>query len=178
MTTTTEPLEASRCSRIRAIYASCTRSRSAKRPRSGPRSGPASISPTPSESSRRLRSPVWSSAARARADPSTCRGTAISSSRFTSRSRELAYAAVMTIMVRLHEKELLERTREGKTYLYRPALTRQELRERLSRDLARGLVADFGDAALAAFTAELGTVDASHRAALRRVAQKDNRGPR
>src|SRR5438445_7597026 len=40
-----------------------------------------------------------------------------------ARSRELAYTTVMTIMVRLHEKELLERTREGKTYLYRPALT-------------------------------------------------------
>ena len=95
-----------------------------------------------------------------------------------ARSRELAYTTVMTIMVRLHEKGLLERTREGKTYVYRPALTRQELRERLSRDLARGLVADFGDAALAAFTAELGTVDAAHRAALRRVAQKDSRGAR
>jgi predicted transcriptional regulator len=95
-----------------------------------------------------------------------------------ARSRELAYTTVMTIMVRLHEKGLLERARDGKTYVYRPALTRQEHRARLSRDLARGLVADFGDAALAAFTAELDTVDASHRAALRRLGQKDSRGPR
>jgi predicted transcriptional regulator len=84
----------------------------------------------------------------------------------------------MTIMVRLHEKGLLERVREGKTYVYRPVLTRVEHRARLSRDLARGLVAEFGDAALAAFSAELDTVDASRRAALRRVAQKDSRGSR
>lgn len=95
-----------------------------------------------------------------------------------ARTRELAYTTVMTIMFRLHEKGLLERTREGKTYVYRPALTRAEHRAQLSRDLARGLVADFGDAALAAFTAELDTVDATHRAALRRVAQRDTRGPR
>jgi len=95
-----------------------------------------------------------------------------------ARTRELAYTTVMTIMVRLHEKGLLERVRDGKTYVYRPALTRAEHRARLSRDLARGLVAEFGDAALAAFSAELDTVDASHRAALRRVAQKDSRGSR
>jgi predicted transcriptional regulator len=95
-----------------------------------------------------------------------------------ARTRELAYTTVMTIMVRLHEKGLLERTREGKTYLYRPSHTRDEHRARLSRDLARGLVAEFGDAALAAFSAELDTVDATHRAALRRLAQKDSREAR
>src|SRR5438128_2876316 len=95
-----------------------------------------------------------------------------------ARTRELAYTTVMPIMVRLHDKGLLERTREGKTYVYCPAHTRDEHRARLSRDLARGLVAEFGDAALAAFSAELDTVDATHRAALRRLAQKDSREAR
>ena len=95
-----------------------------------------------------------------------------------ARSRELAYTTVMTIMVRLHEKGLLVRERDGKTYVYRPALTREQHRARLSRDLARGLVAEFGDAALAAFTAELDTVDSTHRAALRRLTQKDDRRAR
>jgi hypothetical protein len=62
--------------------------------------------------------------------------------------------------------------------VYRPALTREQHRARLSRDLARGLVAEFGDAALAAFTAELDTVDSTHRAALRRLTQKDDRRAR
>lgn len=90
------------------------------------------------------------------------------------RSRDLAYTTVMTVMVRLQGKGLLERERSGKTYVYRPVRTRREHEVRVSRDLARGLVSQFGDAALAAFTAELDDVDADHRAALRRIAK----GPR
>jgi predicted transcriptional regulator len=88
------------------------------------------------------------------------------------RSRGLAYTTVMTVMVRLHGKGLLERRRDGKTYVYRAAFTREEHHARLSRDLARGLVSQFGDAALAAFSAELDGVDAQHRAALKRIATR------
>ncbi len=86
------------------------------------------------------------------------------------RTRSLAYTTVMTIMTRLYDKGLLVRDRDGKTYVYRPAFSREELRARLSRDLVRGLVDQFGDVALAHFAAELDTVDASHRAALRNLA--------
>lgn len=88
-----------------------------------------------------------------------------------ARTRDLAYTTVMTVMVRLHAKGLLQRERQGKNYLYRPSFTRDEHRVRLTRDLARDLVSQFGDAALAAFSAELDEVDAQHRAALRRVAK-------
>ena len=54
----------------------------------------------------------------------------------------------------------------------------RERRARLSRDLARDLVAEFGDAALVAFSAELDTVDSSHRAALRRLVQRGRDGAR
>lgn len=84
--------------------------------------------------------------------------------------RSLAYTTVMTIMTRLHAKGLLVRERDGKTYVYRPAFSRDEHRAKLSRDLVRGLVDEFGDVALAQFTAELDSVDAAHRAALRRIA--------
>ena len=90
-----------------------------------------------------------------------------------TRSRSLAYTTVMTIMTRLHGKGLLTRDRDGKTYVYRPAYTRDEHRAKLSRDLVRGLVAEFGDVALAQFTAELDPLDASHRATLRRIAGKE-----
>jgi predicted transcriptional regulator len=90
------------------------------------------------------------------------------------RSRDLAYTTVMTVMVRLHAKGLLARERTGKNYVYRAAFTREEHRTRLTRDLARDLVSQFGDAALAAFSAELDGVDAQHRAALRRVAKGPN----
>ncbi len=86
------------------------------------------------------------------------------------RTRSLAYTTVMTIMTRLHDKGLLARDREGKTYVYRPAFTREEHRARLTRDLVRGLVDEFGDVALAHFAVELDTVDAPHRAALRKLA--------
>jgi predicted transcriptional regulator len=93
------------------------------------------------------------------------------------RSRGLAYTTVMTVMVRLHAKGLLVRKREGKTYVYRAAFTREEHRARVSRDLARGLVSQFGDAALVAFSAELDGVDTQHRAALRKLATR-GRGER
>ncbi len=94
------------------------------------------------------------------------------------RTRALAYTTVMTIMTRLHAKGLLERARDGKTYVYQPACTREEHRERLSRDLVRGLVDEFGELALAHFAAELDGVDAAHRAALRRIAKADGRAAR
>ncbi|MEO8632332.1 MAG: BlaI/MecI/CopY family transcriptional regulator [Chloroflexota bacterium] len=94
------------------------------------------------------------------------------------RSRELAYTTVMTIMGRLYTKGLLLRERDGKMYVYRPAFTREEHRGRISRDLVRGLVDEFGDVALAAFSAELDGVDALHRSALRRLAGRDKRAPR
>ena len=92
-----------------------------------------------------------------------------------SPNRSLAYTTVMTIMTRLHAKGLLTRDRDGKTYVYRPAFSRDEHRAKLSRDLVRGLVDEFGDVALAQFTAELDSVDSAHRAALRRIATKDAR---
>jgi len=91
------------------------------------------------------------------------------------RSRALAYTTVMTIMTRLHGKGLLIRERDGKTYIYKPAFTRDEHRARLSLEIVRGLVDEFGDVALAHFTAELSGVDAAHRASLRRIAEKDQR---
>ncbi|HEX9437219.1 MAG TPA: BlaI/MecI/CopY family transcriptional regulator [Candidatus Limnocylindria bacterium] len=94
------------------------------------------------------------------------------------RTRALAYTTVMTIMTRLHTKGLLERSRDGKTYVYRPACSREEHRERLSRDLVRGLVDEFGEVALAQFVAELDGVDAAHRAALRKLAKADGRAAR
>lgn len=49
--------------------------------------------------------------------------------------RRLAYSTVMTILVRLWKKGLLERRREGKKYLYRPVATREELAAQRMHDL-------------------------------------------
>jgi predicted transcriptional regulator len=41
-------------------------------------------------------------------------------------ARSLAYTTVMTILVRLHEKALVDRERVGRAYAYRPRSTREE----------------------------------------------------
>ncbi len=42
------------------------------------------------------------------------------------RRRELAYTTVMTILVRLWRKGVVDRERDGKAYAYRPVETREE----------------------------------------------------
>jgi predicted transcriptional regulator len=43
-----------------------------------------------------------------------------------STRRTLAYTTVMTILVRLWQKDRLERQRDGRAYVYRPTQTREE----------------------------------------------------
>jgi BlaI family penicillinase repressor len=42
-------------------------------------------------------------------------------------SRQLAYTTVMTVMTRLTNRGLLERRKEGRAYVYSPAVPREEL---------------------------------------------------
>jgi predicted transcriptional regulator len=64
------------------------------------------------------------------------------------RDEPLAYTTVMTVMSRLADKHVLRRERAGRGYLY----------EAVARDPAeiavRGVLRDFGDAALAHFVEE------------------------
>lgn len=41
--------------------------------------------------------------------------------------RDLAYTTVMTVLDRLAKKQLVQRDRDGRAYLYRPARTREQL---------------------------------------------------
>lgn len=64
------------------------------------------------------------------------------------RKPALAYTTVMTVMTRLGEKGILKRRAEGRSFLY----------EATARDAAeiavRGVVRDFGDAAISHFVEE------------------------
>jgi predicted transcriptional regulator len=51
------------------------------------------------------------------------------------RTRDIAYTTVMTTVVRLHGKGLLDRTRDGKRYLYSPKLTREQFLESTAREV-------------------------------------------
>jgi predicted transcriptional regulator len=80
---------------------------------------------------------------------------------------EVAYTTVMTILVRLWQKERVDRERNGRAFAYRPLLTREEF----AADRMRAALGEGGDRsnALAAFVDSL---DTRERAQLRRMLQR------
>jgi predicted transcriptional regulator len=54
--------------------------------------------------------------------------------------RSIAYTTVMTTIVRLHAKGLLDRAREGKRYIYSPKLTREQFLESTAREVLDGSI--------------------------------------
>ena len=85
----------------------------------------------------------------------------------------LAYTTVMTVMTRLAEKGLLARHLIGKAHAYTVTESRDEFLARASEELARQLVEDFGEAALAGFVHVLQGVAPERLAQLRRQALRD-----
>ncbi len=60
----------------------------------------------------------------------------------------LAYTTVMTVMVRLHEKGILNRVKEGKGYRYFPTQPRDTLVRRFVDTVVDRLIAVFGEPAV------------------------------
>jgi predicted transcriptional regulator len=85
---------------------------------------------------------------------------------------ELAYTTLMTTLNRLADKGLLEveHTRGRRAYEYRAAGTPAEYLVAASRRQFRRILDRFGEAALAAFAAELGELTAEQRERLRTLA--------
>ena len=81
-----------------------------------------------------------------------------------------AYTTYMTVMRRLSDKGLLDRTRSGRHDAYAPKLTREEYQERRASAEVAGLVDQFGDVALAHFAKSLSTLDPARRRQLQRLA--------
>lgn len=69
--------------------------------------------------------------------------------------RELAFNTVMTVLNRLAEKGLLRRDQTQRRSVYSPLVTREAFVRRLTREVAGGLVRDFGQYAVAQFVAAL-----------------------
>jgi predicted transcriptional regulator len=84
--------------------------------------------------------------------------------------RERAYTTVMTIMSRLHTKGLLERELRGKTHFYRPVMSRDAYMNARARDEVEGLVADYGEVALAQFARQVAGLDSKQLRKLRDLA--------
>lgn len=86
-----------------------------------------------------------------------------------SGDRALAYTTVMTILVRLHEKGYLRRTKEGRHYRYEAAVDERSLPAQVGRRELHRLIERFGAASVAGFATELGEGDLADR--LRKLAQ-------
>jgi predicted transcriptional regulator len=63
--------------------------------------------------------------------------------RILAKRREIAYTTVMTTMSRLAEKGILERTRQGMAYLYRPVMSKSEFDQWVLRSVLSGLLESF-----------------------------------
>lgn len=82
---------------------------------------------------------------------------------------EANYKTVMTVMNRLVEKRALRRDRASRAFTYRPVESRDAFLERVSRNVAEGLVRDFGGVAVAQFVDAIDTVDPALLAKLREL---------
>lgn len=95
------------------------------------------------------------------------------------RGREIAYTTVMTTVGRLHDKGLLERERDGKRYLYRPVMERDEFLRSMAREVL-GTLFDAGlegaEALLLERVAEADGVDLDRLEALIRARRKEIEG--
>jgi len=56
-----------------------------------------------------------------------------------SARRELAYTTVMTMLDRLARKQIVTRRKVGRSFVYMPAVTRDEVRRRAVRELVESL---------------------------------------
>jgi predicted transcriptional regulator len=82
---------------------------------------------------------------------------------------ELAYTTVMTVLVRLHEKGILDRAKQGRGYVYLPAVSEEELVEQLGRREIEKLLSRYGNVAVAQFASAMRDLSPQHLAQLRRL---------
>ncbi len=91
------------------------------------------------------------------------------------RRREIAYTTVMTTLVRLHEKGVLERRRDGKRYLYTPRYTREEFVQATVREVLESLGSAAGRDALALLVETASTADEEALDELERMIRRRRR---
>lgn len=93
------------------------------------------------------------------------------------RRRSITFNSIMTIMNRLVAKGLLRREDGRGRYRYAPRMDRETLLARVSHDVAKALVEEFGEIAVAQFVAVLQDADPEKLAALERMI-RERRGTR
>lgn len=91
------------------------------------------------------------------------------------RKRKAAYTTVMTVMNRLVEKGLLSRQLKGQAYLYHSTLSKDKFLIRISRQIIRNFISNFGEAAIAHFAEEVDKLSPQKRKQLQRVLKDSQR---
>lgn len=90
-----------------------------------------------------------------------------------TKTRPLAYTTVMTVMSRLADKGLLIANKQGKTYHYRSAYSREEFEAQAASQVVQSLITDFGgEIAISQFVEQLSAADPEQLARLAELAQQ------
>lgn len=92
------------------------------------------------------------------------------------RVREIAYTTVMTTVSRLYDKGLLTRSREGKRYIYRPAMSREQFSEMMTRELLGSLSGVGHEQALAFLVDQVASSDVDELKMLEDLILKRKKG--
>ena len=87
--------------------------------------------------------------------------------------RERAYTTILTVMQRLHGKQLLRREWRTRRHVYVPALSREEYAQARAEAEVGALVSEYGDVALAHFARAMSRLDPKRREQIRRLAGDD-----
>ena len=89
--------------------------------------------------------------------------------RVLERSREIAYTTVMTTMNRLVDKELLERSRDGRRNLYRARMGKDAFLREMTREVLHSLPAEGHDEAVAYLVEQVSEADEAELDRLERL---------
>ena len=89
------------------------------------------------------------------------------------RSPRRAYTTILTVMQRLHGKQLLRREWHDGRHVYVPVLSRDAYAQARAEAEVGALVAEYGDVALAHFARAMSRLDPKRREQIRRLARDD-----
>ncbi len=80
--------------------------------------------------------------------------------------RDIAYTTVMTTMSRLQTKNILKRVRVGLSYVYSPAMPRDEFANAVVKNVLDSMFQEFGDSAFKYIVEYINSTDEKHFDAL------------
>jgi predicted transcriptional regulator len=95
-----------------------------------------------------------------------------------SRKRIIAYTTVMTVMTRLAARKLLRRRRSGASYLYRPAVSRDDHAGEAIVSILSKLVAGIGTPVLSHFVDAVGARSPDKLEELARLIETKRKAPK